>query len=335
MKLFNALSNLFDLFQRKLITSQRQFMQAKPRWLMMLNWALLSSIIISNQSFAIDKTDKTKLVLPIKIFATQNFYGQLAKQIGGQYVEVHNIDNNQADPHHFEISIKERRLLDQADIVIQNGLSYESWLSSHSKQTASHTESNDKQQRIVVADLLDKPNRSNPHIWYDPKTMPALADALTHILSQKAPLHRSFFRLNLHIFNERYQRLNQQIADIKKHYAGSAITATEPLFNDMASAMGLVMQHTRFQEAIMNHTEPSARDAAALEDDLRHKRIKVLIENQQTHTPFSKRFVEIANQASVKVVSIRENMPADQNDYIVWMGKQLNDLKQALGSSSD
>ena len=58
---------------------------------------------------------------------------------------------------------------------------------------------------------------------------------------------------------------------MKHAYAGTPVTATEPVFGYMAAALGLTMLNQRFQLAVMNDTEPSARDVAAFEHDLRDR----------------------------------------------------------------
>ena len=49
----------------------------------------------------------------------------------------------------------------------------------------------------------------------------------------------------------------------------------------MAAALGLTMRNERFQLAIMNDTEPSARDVAAFEQDLKDHKVRVMFYNKQ------------------------------------------------------
>ena len=60
---------------------------------------------------------------PIKIVAAENFYGDVAKQIGGPDVAVTSILNNpDQDPHLFEVSPSVGRDISDARIVIYNGV---------------------------------------------------------------------------------------------------------------------------------------------------------------------------------------------------------------------
>jgi zinc/manganese transport system substrate-binding protein len=60
---------------------------------------------------------------PINIVAAENFYGDIAKQIGGPDVNVTSIlSNPDQDPHLFEVSPSVGRAVSAARIVIYNGI---------------------------------------------------------------------------------------------------------------------------------------------------------------------------------------------------------------------
>ena len=66
---------------------------------------------------------------PIKIVAAENFYGDIASQIGGPGVSVTSIlANRDQDPHLFEASPSVARDVSAARIVICNGIGYDPWL---------------------------------------------------------------------------------------------------------------------------------------------------------------------------------------------------------------
>ena len=65
---------------------------------------------------------------PIAIVAAENFYGDVAKQIGGATVSVTSIlTNPDQDPHLFEASPSVARNLSAAALVIYNGIDYDPW----------------------------------------------------------------------------------------------------------------------------------------------------------------------------------------------------------------
>ena len=81
--------------------------------------------------------------------------------------------------------------------------------------------------------------------------------------------------------------------------------------------------------SIMNGTEPRISDTAALESDLRHRRVRLLITNSQTAGGVALRAATIARQSGVAVVPISESMPAAL-DYQAWLMSSLDALQAAL-----
>jgi zinc/manganese transport system substrate-binding protein len=100
----------------------------------------------------------------------------------------------------------------------------------------------------------------------------------------------------------------------------------------MVAALGLEMRNGRFQVAVMNSSEPSARDIASFQQDLREHKAKVLIYNKQANTPLTERMLEIARQSKVPVVGVTETQPSGMN-YQEWMLMQLHELQKALAAS--
>jgi zinc/manganese transport system substrate-binding protein len=163
--------------------------------------------------------------------------------------------------------------------------------------------------------------------------MQALALALTRTMSEIDPARAADYVVRQHAFKSSLAPLNQKIAQIRTKYGGVAITATEPVFGYMAVALGLSMRNERFQLAVMNDTEPSARDIAAFENDLKTQRVKALIFNKQAITNLTKRMLDTAERARIPVVGVTETEPAGVN-YQDWMLMQLNELQNALADTS-
>lgn len=259
------------------------------------------------------------------IVAGENMYGDVARQIAGDAARVESIlTNPDTDPHLFEASPSVARQLASAAIVVENGAGYDPWLESMLRAS-----SNPGRDVIVVASLVHAATGANPHLWYAPATMPAFAQALAARLSQRVPGQAAAIETRLHRFISSLEPLDNQIATMRRRFAGTAVTATEPVFGDMADALGLTMRNTRFQIAVMNDTEPSASDVAAFESDLRDHRVKLLIYNRQAVTPTARRMMQIAKTASVPVVGVTETKPHDAS-YQDWMRQQLDAVDQAL-----
>jgi zinc/manganese transport system substrate-binding protein len=97
----------------------------------------------------------------------------------------------------------------------------------------------------------------------------------------------------------------------------------------MADAIGLSVRNKRFQLAMMNDTEPSARDVAAFENDLKDHRVKALIYNSQVSEKLTERLRDIAAKARIPVVGVTETMPAHVS-FEDWVLGELDALDKAL-----
>ena len=268
-------------------------------------------------------------VAPTIIVAAENFYGDVAHQIAGGTANVSSIMSNpDQDPHLFEVSPSVARLLSGAAIVVYNGADYDPWMAKLLSASRSPN-----RKVIVVGNLVHKKPGDNPHIWYDPPTMPTYAKALATTLSQEDPSHSTDYDQRLASFLTSLQLAEARITEIRAKFAGTPVTATEPVFGYMAAALGFKMHNERFQLAVMNNAEPRASDVAAFENDLRRHLVRLLIYNSQASDPAAQRLVKIAQQVNVPVVGVTETEPPGKT-FQQWMIDQLDAVSQALAGHS-
>ena len=261
----------------------------------------------------------------ITVVAAENFYGDIARQIGGDRVDATSIMSNpDQDPHLFETTPGIVRRIADAQIVIFNGADYDPWMDKLLKAAP-----RPGRNVIVAANLMRVKAGENPHIWYDPATMPAVAKSLAAALAAADPAHRNDYEARLAAFIASLKPLNDKVAAIRDKYAGTSVTASEPVFGYMAGALKLKMRNERFQLAIMNDTEPSARDVAAFEQDLKTHKVRVLFYNKQAASKVVQHLVALAREAKVAVVGITETVPPGMS-FQDWMLTQLNETEKAL-----
>ena len=264
----------------------------------------------------------------ISIVAAENFYRDVAQQVAGpDATTISILSNPDQDPHLFEVSPSVARNLSSAAIVVYNGADYDPWMAK--LLAASHSTS---RKVIVVANLVHKKTGDNPHLWYDPATMPAYAKALAVALAERDPSHNADYDQRLQAFLASLQPLEVKIAEMRGKFAGTPVTATEPVFGYMATALGFKMRNERFQLAVMNDTEPRVSDVAAFENDLRKYQVRLLFYNSQASDAAAQRMVRIAQQAKIPVVGVTETEPAGTT-FQSWMMGELNAVTQALSNS--
>ena len=122
----------------------------------------------------------------IQVVATVDFYGEVAKAVGGDQVSVQSIiDNPAIDPHDYEPTTKVGKQVATANLIVASGIGYDGWMDKLVK-----SESKSKQYLRVADDLMGKHEGDNEHIWYDPRTMPKLANALADKFAKQDPSKR-------------------------------------------------------------------------------------------------------------------------------------------------
>ena len=263
---------------------------------------------------------------PIKILAAETFYGEAAQAIGGDRVAVDSIVIPPGtDPHDFEPTASVARQVADAEIVVMNGADYDPWMGRlvDASQTAGRVV-------INVARLTGHKPGDNPHVWYDPKAMPALADALTAELAKRDPAGKDGYEKRRDAFLATIAPIATKVAELRQKSAGAPVVATEPVFGYMAEALGLKMENQAFQTAVMNGTEPGASDVAAMEDAIRGRKVKVLFYNSQVEDPFTNSLASLAKSSSVPLVPVTETEPQGKT-YVQWMLDTLNATAKALG----
>jgi len=279
----------------------------------------------------------TSLAAPadgLKIVAAENFYGGGAQQIAGNGAAVTSIlTNPNQDPHEFTTNASTAKEVADADIVIYNGINYDPWMD---KLLA--TKGKPGRVVIKVSDLIGAKEGDNPHIWYDVKTMMALADkvmdSLWKVQAKPDKADSLSFLHREEDFINSVEPVLEKIQAIRSKYEGTPVTATEPVFGYMAQALGFKMLNYDFQIKIMNDAEPTADQTAAFEKSLTSKQAKILFYNSQVSDPTTDRIQKMARKSGIPVVGVTEMQPPDQKSYVGWMLHELDGVQAALGAKS-
>jgi zinc/manganese transport system substrate-binding protein len=260
----------------------------------------------------------------------ENEYANVIGQIGGKYVRVTAIESNpNTDPHTFEASPSVAQAVSAAQLVVQNGIGYDTYMNKIEAAAPSST-----RKVIVAQNLLGLPDSTpNPHLWYSPRTMPAVAKAVAQDLSAMQPAHAGYFAANLRKFDASLQPWYQAIAKFKAAYPGTPVAVTEPVGDYMLQAIGAkILTPFTFQADIMNGVDPSPQDVS-LEDSLfsSHK-VKVFVYNQQVTDSLTASFLSQARKDGIPVVGVYETMPVPGYDYQSWMLAEVQAMTKAVTS---
>jgi zinc/manganese transport system substrate-binding protein len=263
----------------------------------------------------------------VSVAASINAWGSIVAQLGGSHVHATSIITNpDTDPHDYEPTPADGRVIAGARLFVENGVGYDAWAD---KALAASPDS----QRLVinVGSLVGVPADGNPHRWYDPADVQRVADAVTSDLKKLDPADADYFGAQRAAFEHSLARYHELISTIKTRYAGTPVGASESIFSPLAEALGLdLLTPASFLQAISEGTDPSPADKATIDAQIADKKIKVFVFNSQNSTPDVAAQVTACKAAGIPVVAVTETLSPAGASFQQWQAAQLQSLQAAL-----
>jgi zinc/manganese transport system substrate-binding protein len=268
----------------------------------------------------------------IPVAASINAWGSILKQLGGTHVtETSLIINPNTDPHDYEPTPADGRVIAGSKLFVENGIGYDPW----AQQSVA---ANPDPSRVVldVGQLVGIPDGGNPHRWYSPPDVEKVADAITADLKKLDPADSTYYDTQRQTFeNTGLATYHQLINDIKTTYSSTPVGASESIFAPLAQGLGLdLVTPTTFLNAISDGTDPSAADKSTIDEQINGKQIKVYVYNSQNSTPDVSAQVDEAKKAGIPVVQVTETLSPANASFEDWQSAQLRSLETALTQSS-
>lgn len=284
---------------------------------------LLAIIMIIVMGFALIKgqhtSSKNNQHRQITIVASTDFYAELAQTVVGSHGKATAIIKNQnISPEDYEPTTAVAKEVSQADIVLANGLGYDTWLNKLAKAS-------DQAKLIRVGEtVLKQKTGSNPHLWNNPETMIKTAHYLAKQLGQQDPTHKADFQKNANKYIASLKPIQSLITQISKKSNGHSLAQTEPVFEYMLKAMGYHVMDSDFSEAIEAGNDPSPTTLATLKSAIENHKITFIVNNKQTSSTTVSNIINLAKTHHIPVVNVTETIPNGEN-YVSW---KLSELQQ-------
>jgi zinc/manganese transport system substrate-binding protein len=264
----------------------------------------------------------------ITAVGAENEYANVISQVGGKYVHVSAIESNpNTDPHTFEASASVANLISSAGLVVQNGLGYDTYMNKIEAAAP-----NSGRKVIDVQHLLGLPDSTpNPHLWYKPSTMPAVAKAIAADLSALQPAHKAYFAAKAAAFDRSLQPWYRAIAQFRVRYPGTPVATTEPVGDYLLQSAGTRnLTPFAFQANIMNGVDPAPQYVSLTSGLFSAHKVKVFLYNQQVTDSLTASFLAAAHRDGIPVVGVYETMPEPGYDYQSWMMAETAALQRAV-----
>ncbi|APF34806.1 metal ABC transporter solute-binding protein, Zn/Mn family [Microbacterium paludicola] len=296
----------------------------------------------------------------ISVVASTNVYGSLAAEVGGDAVEVTSIVTSLAqDPHSYEASARDQLTVSQADLVIENGGGYDSFLDAlveasgstapvltavefshdfpgaeghddHASDDGDDHASDDSDGHDHDHEGHDHIEGFNEHVWYDPHTIAHLVEDIAHELGELDAAQAETFEANAQALIERITGLETSLETISAAHQGEKIFVTEPVPLYLAAAAGLEnATPAAFSEAVEEGQDVPPATLLEAQQILRSGDVRIVIVNAQTGGAETTEITKLADELNIPVLEFTELMP-DGVDYVGWMQQNIDEISGAL-----
>jgi zinc/manganese transport system substrate-binding protein len=302
---------------------------------------------------------------PVSVVASTNVYGDVARSIGGDHVEVTSIIDRMAqDPHSYEATARDKLAVSKADLVLENGGGYDTFMHTLADDTGV-----DHNSIITAVELSPLPGAEdeaphaaaatgtddggadhagdgadhaghdhaehghggfNEHVWYDLPTMAKVADAVAGKLSALDPEQADTFKANAGQFQAGLDKLQAEVDELAATADGKAVAATDPVPLHLFDALGLENKTPDdFMEAAEEGSDAAPQALKEAEDLVTGGSVRFVAYNEQTEGPQTQRLRKLAEKAGIAVVDFTETLPEGE-DYLGWMRANLHAVEKAL-----
>lgn len=259
----------------------------------------------------------------MQIVTSTDIYGQAARAVAGNKAQIISIINNpNVDPHDYQPTIKVAEDISNANLIIYNGLGYDSWIEPLTQNTKKHTN-----LLNVGANLLNKKTGDNPHVWYFSKTMIKLTNEVAKTLINKDPANKTYYLNNASKYIKSFTPIQNKLAQLKANKNNKLVDVSEPVFDYSLNEMGYQVKDSGYSKAVENGTDPTPDEIRSVQLDIIHHKIAFFVENTQASDSIVDNLVQLAKKYNVPVVKVTETMP-NKTTYQQWMLSQYQQVER-------
>ncbi|MFD1393726.1 metal ABC transporter solute-binding protein, Zn/Mn family [Lacticaseibacillus jixianensis] len=287
------------------------------------HWFAALAVTIMGAGLAACSSDQghagaTKLT----VVASVNFYGEVAKAVVGDHGTVTSvIDNPDVDPHDYDPTTAVAKNVAKARVIVMNGAGYDGWM-------AKLVAANNTDAKVVsAAKVVGVADGENEHIWYKPKMMTKMANALAKQYGKLDPKHKADYQRNAKAYIKKLAPLTALIDQARRGAKGERVAVSEPVFDNALKYMGYRTVDNHFSRANEDGTDPSPKDIRDLQADIKGKKIAFFVQNTQVQSQTVANMVTLAKKSGVPVLKVTETMPSGKT-YISWMTAQYKALEK-------
>ncbi|WP_368916057.1 metal ABC transporter solute-binding protein, Zn/Mn family [Exiguobacterium acetylicum] len=307
-------------------------------------------------------SDDKKTEIYTSTFAT----AAIAREIGGNQVNVKMIVPPGADPHSYEPTSKQLTEIAKGDLFLLTGTTLEPYSKKiqeslkgtdvrfvetskdvtllesdatlHAHEEEGHTEDEQAHEEAGHDDHATDEHaheeeehdhgKYDPHVWLDPVNAKAMARSITVALSKEVPKDKATFEKNLKAFDQQADALDKEFKQAVADGSKKELLVTHAAYGYLAERYGFTQLPIA---GISPSDEPSQKQLAALVKEARMHDLKY-VAFEETVSPKVARVIQKEIGAkSVTIHNLESVTKSQQNSsYFKLMEENVQTLEQAL-----
>lgn len=180
-----------------------------------------------------------------KVLTTFTVLADIARNVGGEYMEVESLTKVGAEIHGYEPTPGDVRRAADADLILDNGLNLELWFGQFVPRVdAPHVVVSDGVEIIdIAADAYA--GKPNPHAWMSPLNVQVYVDNIVTAFSDLDPAHAVTFAANGRGYKAELQKVHDDLVAALSGLpkAQRALVTCEGAFSYLTRDAGLVERY--------------------------------------------------------------------------------------------
>lgn len=243
--------------------------------MVLLSFCLMTVMMITG----CQKAEQKKTSDTLNIVATTTMLADLSRLIGGEHVNVDGLMGPGIDPHLYQASAGDVTLMQNADVVVYNGLHLEGKMGEIFQSLTDRGSTviciEDGLPKDQLLSWEDDSSVHDPHIWFQVSLWKSAAKTVADRLSEADPSHAQAYKKNLEAYTLELEKLDTYIRDrINEIPKDQRVLITaHDAFQYFGKAYGL---EVRGLQGISTDAEAGTADVSTLADFITKRKIKAV-----------------------------------------------------------
>ncbi len=261
----------------------------------------LASAVLSAAACSGD--DTTRESGRVRVVATTVQIASLAREVGGDHIEVRGIIPAGADAHDYEPVASDLAAIEGADLILRHGSGLDDWLDDTLAAAKGATV-------ITVTDGIgfEPPSLAaeaggsglDPHVWHDPDRAIVMLENIAQALRDADPPNNEAYDANSAAYAQKLRDTKTAIQALINEIpvAQRKLVTNHDAFGYFARAFGLTIVGAVIP-GTSTQSEASAKQTAALLDVIRRENVKAIFAESSVNAALAR---TLADDAGITIV---------------------------------